>query len=228
MKSIFVYLFIALVAPLAIAQTTIDRVVAVVNKKVITQSDWDVQERFEALVNGRAPDSVEFTPASLDRLVDQQLMREQIEYVRFEPVSADNIKAQVAAVRAQVAPSANDQQWHALLARYSLTEEEFADRVHAQFEVIRFVDLRFRPSVHVESDSVETYYKKSLVPELMKAGSNENSLPSLKDVEPKIRTILQEQKLNDMLRMWLTSLRSQGRIKRIIADSKSAPPAGAN
>ncbi|HUS19969.1 MAG TPA: hypothetical protein VMZ25_09985 [Terriglobales bacterium] len=220
MRNIFVYLTFALLTQLAMAQATIDRVVAVVNKKVITQSDWDVQERFEALVNGRAPESVQFSTISLDRLVDQQLMREQIEYVRFDPVSAEQTAAQVAAVRTQIAPALNDKQWQDLLTRYSLTEEEFAGRVTAQFEVMRFVDLRFRPSVHVETESVENYYKQSLVPELMKTGSQENALPSLKEVEPKIRTILQEQKLNEMLRMWLTSLRSQGRIKRLIPEAK--------
>lgn len=228
MKRCFVFLFVAALAPVAVAQATIDRVVAVVNKRVITQSDWDQQERFEALVNGRAPESVDFSAASLDRLVDQQLMREQIEHVRFEPLSADQIAAQVASVRKQIAASLDNTQWRALLAKYSLSEEEFAGRVAAQIEVMRFVDLRFRPSVHVESESVETYYKQSLVPELMKAGSKEDTLPSLQDVEPKIRGILQEQKLNEMLRMWLTSLRSQGRIKRLVAESKPTAPTGAN
>jgi len=215
MKRYFVLFFVLILAATAFAQATIDRVVAVVNKTVITQSDWDEQERFEALVNGRAPESVEFSAASLDRLVDQQLMREQIEYVRFEPLSAEQIAQQVAAVRKQVAPGLDDGQWRALLAKYSLTEAEFAGRVAAQVEVMRFVDLRFRPSVHVESESVETYYRQSLVPELVKAGAKEDALPPLKDVEPKIRGILQEQKLNEMLRLWLSSLRSQGRIKRI-------------
>ncbi len=228
MKRILIFMLMLGLAQVAPAQTTIDRVVAVVNKKVITQSDWDEQERFEALVNGRAPQSVEFSPASLDRLVDQQLMREQIDHVRFAPLSTEQIAAQVAAVRKQVAAELDDAQWRAMLAKYSLSESEFAGRVAAQVEVMRFVDLRFRPSVHVDSELVESYYKQSLVPELMKAGSTQESLPPLKDVEPKIRSILSEQKLNEMLRMWLTSLRAQGRVKRIEAAVKSVAPVGAN
>jgi peptidyl-prolyl cis-trans isomerase SurA len=232
MKRIFLYLISAFLlhAPLqaAWAQETIDRVVAVVNKRVITQTDWDEQERFEALVNGRTPESVEFSAASLERLVDLQLMREQIDNVKIEPLTAEQVAAQVGAVRKQIAPAASEQEWKALLTRYSLTEDEFANRVRAQVEVMRFVDLRFRPSVHVENDSVEKYYQQSLVPELMKAGSTESTLPALKDVEPKIRGILQEEKLNEMLKMWLTSLRSQGRIKRMLAETKPVAPAGAN
>ena len=228
MKRSVIFFFILAIAQAALAQATIDRLVAVVNKKVITQSDWDEQERFEALVNGRAPEAVEYSAASLDRLVDQQLMREQIEYVRFEPLSAEQVAAQVAAVRKQIAPSLDDQQWRDLLAKYSLTAEEFGGRVAAQAEVMRFVDMRFRPSVHVESELVEGYYKESLVPELMKAGTTQEALPALQDVEAKIRGILQEQKLNEMLHMWLTSLRSQGRIKRLVATPKPAAPTGVN
>ncbi len=226
MKRILISFVLLGLVQVALAQTTIDRVVAVVNKKVITQSDWDEQEHFEALVNGRAPETVEFTSASLDRLVDQQLMREQIDHVRFDPLTPEQIAAQVAAVRKQVAPGLDDAQWRALLARYSLSESEFAGRVVGQVEVMRFVDMRFRPSVHVDDAGVEKYYQQSLVPELVKAGSTENSLPPLKDVETKIRSILSEQKLNEMLRMWLTSLRTQGRVKRMQPEAKSAAPAG--
>lgn len=224
MKPTLLFLLVLLLAQVALGQTTIDRVVAVVNKKVITQSDWDEQERFEALVNGRAPESVEFSLASLDRLVDQQLMREQIDHVRFEPLSPEQIATQVAGIRKQVAPGLDNIQWRELLAKYALSEAEFSARVTAQVEVMRFVDLRFRPSVHVDSDGVDKYYQQSLVPELMKAGAPADAVPPLKEVEPKIRSILQEQKLNEMLRMWLTSLRSQGRVKRIGADKAPAPP----
>jgi len=207
-------------AQAAMAQATIDRVVAVVNKRVITQSEWDEQARYEALVNGTAPETVQFTKESLERLVDLQLMREQLEYVRFEALTPEQQAEQVKAVRQQVAPNASDEQWRALLARYKLSEDEFATRVAAQVDVMRFVDLRFRPSVHVDTEKVEKYYAESLVPELMKKGSAKEQVPPLNEVEPKIRAILSEQQLNDMLKQWLTGLRAQGRIK-LMATAKA-------
>ena len=226
MKRFFTILLVCMLPAAAWAQATIDKVVAVVNKQVITQSEWDEQARFEALVNGRPPESVEFTPASLDRLIDQVLMREQIEYVRYERMTEEQVTAQVEALRKQIPAAQSEAQWQALLAKYGLTAEEFRDRVAAQIEVMRFVDMRFRPSVHVESEQVEAYYSKTLVPELMKTGAKQETLPALRDVEPKIRGILAEEKLNEMLRMWLTSLRSQGRIKRMLPDNKGAQPSG--
>jgi len=207
----------------AFAQATIDRVVAVVNKRVITQSEWDEQERFEALVNGRAPEAVEFSAASLERLVDQVLMREQIEYVRYEPMTTEQVDAQVAALRQQIPGAQDNTQWLTMLAKYGLTEGEFRGRVAAQVEVMRFVDMRFRPSVHVENEQVENYYNKTLVPELVQAGARQASLPALKDVETKIRGILAEEKLNEMLRLWLNGLRSQGRVKRMNNGVKTTP-----
>jgi hypothetical protein len=226
MKRLLTILLLLSCAQAAAVQATIDRVVAIVNKKVITQSDWDVQERFEALVNGKAPESVEFTPASLDRLVDQVLMREQIDYVRFSAPSKEQIAEQAAGVRKQIAPALDDAGWRALLTKYSISQEEFAERVGAQVEVMRFVEMRFRPSVHVESEQVESYYKQNLLPELMRSGASEQNLPKLQDVEPRIRGILSEEKLNEMLKLWLASLRNQGRVKRLLAEKKVAIPSG--
>lgn len=213
MRPILTFALALAMTPAAPAQATIDRVVAVVNKRVITQSEWDEQARYEALVNRTAPEAVQFTKESLERLVDLHLMREQLEYVRFEALTPEQQAEQVKSVRKQVSPDANDEQWRALLARYKLTEEEFAARVAAQIDVMRFVDLRFRPSVLVDSEKVEKYYSESLVPELLKKGSPKEQVPAFKEVEPKIRAILSEQQLNEMLKQWLTGLRAQGRIK---------------
>ncbi|MGA7080112.1 MAG: hypothetical protein WBY61_15450, partial [Terriglobales bacterium] len=63
----------------AVAGPIVDRVVTNVNGHVVLQSDWEQEIAFEALTNGRDPDS--FTSAereaALNRLIDQELLREQ-------------------------------------------------------------------------------------------------------------------------------------------------------
>src|ERR1700733_9304185 len=64
----------------AMAGDVVDRVVTNINGHVVLQSDWEQEIALEALTNGRDPDS--FTAverkAALDRLIDQELLREQV------------------------------------------------------------------------------------------------------------------------------------------------------
>ena len=67
-------------AEVSVAGPIVDRVVANVNGHVVLQSDWEEEVAFEAFENGRSPDS--FTTAerhaALNRLIDQELLREQV------------------------------------------------------------------------------------------------------------------------------------------------------
>src|SRR5208337_3557816 len=77
----------------------IDRVVANVNGHVVLQSDWEQEVAFEAFSNARDPDS--FTAAernaALDRLIDQELLREQVR--PSQPAAAGEVAARLAEVR---------------------------------------------------------------------------------------------------------------------------------
>ena len=64
----------------AAAGPIVDRVVANVNGHVVLQSDWEEEVSFEAFEDGKDPAT--FTDAerkaALDRLIDQELLREQV------------------------------------------------------------------------------------------------------------------------------------------------------
>src|SRR5258707_14048108 len=66
----------------------IDRGVTNVNGHVVLQSDWEQEVAFEAFANARDPDS--FTSAernaALNRLIDRELMREQLRPAQPAPL----------------------------------------------------------------------------------------------------------------------------------------------
>ena len=72
----------------------VDRVVTSVNGHVVLQSDWEQELDFEAFSNARDSDS--FTSAArnaaLDRLIDQELLREQVR--PSQPAPAELVAAQ--------------------------------------------------------------------------------------------------------------------------------------
>ncbi len=197
----------------AMAGQIVDRVVAKVNGHIILQSDWEQEVGVEALANGRDPDAftVAERNAALDRLIDQELLREQVR--PSQPAPAGEVAARVAEVRndfRKLHPDCvTDEGWHAQLQRYGLTQSALEKRLGDQIQLMKLVEDRLRPSIQIDQHAVETYYKDQLLPEMKRAGSRATPLP---EVFGRIKDLLAEQKMNELLSGWLASLRSGSHI----------------
>jgi len=192
---------------------TLDRIVVVVNKGIILASQWDEAIRFEALTSGRDVNSLTDAEcdAALDRLIDQELIQQEIAFSNYQPVAQGEVDAKVAGLRQQLAPAADDGQWRSLLAGYGLSEADVRAHLAAYIDILRFVDQRFRPSIHIDRRNVETYYRETLVPQLRAEGG---SVPGLKQVAPQIEELLIQQRIDESLGAYLKNLRAQARIQR--------------
>jgi hypothetical protein len=196
-------------APLAMAGKIVDRVVTSVNGHVVLQSDWEQEVAFEAFSNGRDPDS--FTSAeraaALDRLIDQELLREQVR--PSQPAPSGEVSARVAEVRKLHPDCPTDESWHAKLQRYGLTESSLEKRLSDEIQLMKLVEDRLRPSIQIDQRAVETYYQTQLLPAMKKAGDEAKPLT---EVFGRIKDLLAEQKMNELLTGWLASLRSGSHI----------------
>jgi len=214
---LFIILYVAL-GP-AGAQV-IDRIIATVNGHVILQSDWDESLCYEALLTNR--NLGQFTDddrrAVLDRLVDQELLREQMKSADFPHATDAEVAAHIADARKQYPQAASDEIWRSLLARYYLTEKDLFAHVRQQIDVMRLIDARLRPTVQIDSKSIEAYYRDQFVPKLKQAGASE--IP-LAEVSAKIREVLTQEKVSELLVSWLQNLRSEGQVH--LPDNASSP-----
>jgi len=193
----------------ALAGPIVDRVVANVNGHVVLQSDWEEEVSFEAFEDGKDPNS--FTEAerkaALDRLIDQELLREQVR--PSQPAPAEQVAERVAEVRKLQPNGSSDAGWRAALQHCGLTEKSLESRLSNQIQLMKLVEDRLRPSIHIDQQAVENYYHDRLLPDLKKAGAQAKPLT---EVYGRIKTLLAEQKLNELLTGWLTNLRSEGHI----------------
>jgi hypothetical protein len=187
----------------------VDRVVTNVNGHVVLQSDWEQELAFEAFSNARDPDS--FTSAernaALDRLIDQELLREQVR--PSQPAPPEQVAARVAEVRKLHPDCVTDDGWHATLQRYGLTQSSLEKRLGDQIQLMKLVEDRLRPSIQIDQQAVETYYNEQLLPDMNRAGSRATPLP---EVFGRIKDLLAERKMNELLSGWLASLRSGSHI----------------
>lgn len=205
-----ILLAIAAVSQPAIAEV-VDRIVAIVNGHVILQSDWDEALSFEALLTNRS--LVKFTDddrrAVLDRLIDQELLRQQMKSADFSHATDAEVSTRVTEARKLYPQAASDEAWQAILSQYHLTGKDLNAHVRQQIDLMRLVDARLRPTVQIDSKSIEAYYRDQFVPQLKQAGSGE--VP-FSDVSAKIRELLTEKKVNELLVSWLQTLRSEGQV----------------
>src|SRR5262245_28951963 len=102
----------------------LDRIVATVNGTAILESDWDEAVRFECFLEQKPLSSL--TPAdlkaSLERLIDQTLIQQQMQSAKFAMLSPEETTQRVREVQTQAANNWNSrspkQSWQQALVSY--------------------------------------------------------------------------------------------------------------
>ncbi|MGC2108610.1 MAG: SurA N-terminal domain-containing protein [Candidatus Korobacteraceae bacterium] len=211
----FVSLVSATTLPL-FAGEILDGVVATVNRCPLLRSDWDEAVRFEAFMQQKPLSQVTDSDRvlALHRLIDRQLLKAQMGASEHVQPSTDELNQDLAKLRAQLPDGNDDAGWRELLTSYGLTEDVAKQHLRDEFEVMNFIEVRLRPTVHVTGDDIEAYYKDQLLPDLAKNGG---ASVSLSEVEPRIRELLTQQCMDELLDVWLHNLRQQAEIHSSIA-----------
>jgi peptidyl-prolyl cis-trans isomerase SurA len=214
---------VALLAGCRLAQAgeILDRIVATVNGHIILQSDWADALRYEAFVDNRPLDQFPLAErkAALDRLIDQELLQEQMRASDFRHATDEEIRQRIQEIRSHYPGSDTDQGWRKVLDRFGFTEDELKRHIAIELDLMRLVDSRLRPNVSIDSKSIESYYNQELLPQLRQAGKGEVPLA---EASPRIKELLTQQKMNELLVAWLQNLRSGSEIQtRLAAGSQS-------
>lgn len=223
MRQRFQLVLILAIATSCCAQV-VDRMVAVVNRRVILASELDQAVRTEFLMQGKPMDKL--TPADnaavLEHLIDRSLLDQQMVNTSLLDPTAEELRAKLSELRASIPGAAGrgDDGWKSILTSYGLTQQDVEEQLTAQIRTIRFIDLRFRGLVRVDKEAVSAYYQDQFLPELRKRNA---AAPQLAEVSDKIEQILVEQRIDALLTDWLKTLRAQAHIERMLP----APPATA-
>ena len=188
----------------------IDRLMAVVNRQIITLGDVEQEIRLQGL-DAFSGELTEIHSQSqltrelvLQRLIEQRLIREQIQQFPGLEVDDAQVESQLASIQKKLGGPEK-------LADLKIEIAAVRDRLRWQLQVMKFIDYRFRQFVVVDTKEIESYYQNAFVPELRKRSTL--PAPPLAEVEEKIRKILTEEKLNTQVEEWLTSLRKDASIE---------------
>jgi hypothetical protein len=126
-----------------LCSAVVDRVAVVIDKKIVTESEVLDELRLTEFFNNQ---SLELGPKArreaAERLVDQELIRRELEISGYAPPSANEADALLRKFRQDRFHSLAD--YHAALGKYGITEEQLKAHLLWQLTAIRFTDQRFR------------------------------------------------------------------------------------
>ena len=194
----------------------LDRVVADVDGQAILASDVDDEMRFSALIPGTEPAADNTPQRAMNRVIDRTLVDQQR---ALQPgvavVPQKDVDDAIATMRKQISAATNtdcetDAGWTAYLAQYGFTPDEIQERMKERLEILKFIDVRFGVVVQVSNADVRNYYDQVLTPELE---HNKQPLPDFRTVAPKIRQILRQRQVSNLIDEWLKSLRAEDHVQ---------------
>jgi hypothetical protein len=185
----------------------IDRILISIGAQVITESELKREIRITAFLNN---DALEFSPEvkrqAANRLIEQKLVRKELELTRYPAPEAAEVEGMFGSVRKMRVK--NPEQLPEELNRYGLTEQDLRDHLLWQMTLIRFTGLRFRPGVQVTEEEIKEYFRKEILPK-----ADSNSADRFEDYREQIEETLTSKRVEQELDEWLKQARQQVQIK---------------
>jgi hypothetical protein len=184
-------MIVCLICPLGAA--IVDRMAVIVGQQTITQLQLDEEIRVTALLNQRpVARDAETRRAAADRLVEQLLIRREMEQSRYPLPSEQEVNQYVEQIRTQNGGQAGLAK---ALATHDLTESTLRQHLDSQLVALRFIEYRFQPDAAVSDEDIEAAYRRQ---------ASDKKTP-----RESIRAMLSEERTDAALNAWLAETRRQ-------------------
>jgi len=185
--------------------TVIDRLAITVGQQVITEQQLDEELRVTAFLNHeKITHTVESRRTAADHLVQQLLVKREMELSRYPLPDDEDVNKYLAEVRESLGAPASFAQ---ALIQYDLAEPMLKEHLALQLTTLRFIEFRFRPTVGISDSDIEASYGREV------AGWQANHPgampPSLAVSKESIRKALIEEHTDQVLNTWLEETRKQ-------------------
>ncbi|MBZ5498222.1 MAG: hypothetical protein LAP85_17615 [Acidobacteriia bacterium] len=189
----------------------IDRLLAAVNGRVITEWDLRLARTLNAILElGRnvAPQSRQ---KELDRLINQELIRQEMENFPIGQADRNNLQVEIQDKMTGLKNAyAEIGGLPALLRQLGLQEDELVSYIDLIALTEKFSNLRFGPFVTVSDAEVEAYYGEKLLPVLKKSGL---APPPMAEVAATITDTVKQEKISSAMDQWIENIRNHSHIE---------------
>jgi hypothetical protein len=185
----------------------IDRIAVTVENQPIAESKVLEELRLTAFLNGeKAEITAEAKRAAAGRLVEQELIRREMQLTQYPPPDPEEVEALLAAI---VKPFGSEAAFNEALKNHGIAKEELRQVLERQAAVLRFIDLRFRPEVQVIEPDIRLYYDTVLVPEFEKKNMPP---PPYDEARTQCEEAIVGQRVDKRVDSWLAETKERTRI----------------
>jgi hypothetical protein len=200
----FLFACFALLLPAIV----LDRIAIVVDDQIITETQLDEEIRVTAFLNGEPIKRDSDTRrAAADRLVEQQLVRREMNLSQYPEADQQELDTLVAATRNQFSSL---KEFDDAIKRYEINEDILRRHVGFQAMLLRFLDFRFRPDVEITDQDVAHRYEA----EVQKWRRTQSAPPpSLDSMRKTIEDRISAERVDYALASWLEETRKQVAIR---------------
>lgn len=197
-------LSVLLLTLLAGQAVVVDRVAVVLESRVIKTSDIERDTRITEFLNEQPLDlSAGARRKAVERLIDQMLIRREIELGGYSIASREDASNMLAGLRKE--RFRTEAAYKAALRRYGISEDDLQAHLRWQLTVLQFIEERFRPGVLIRDQEIERYFRETFV----KTAASGTTLT------PAVRRQIEEQitgeRVNEHFNSWLKQVRDQAK-----------------
>ena len=169
----------------------IDRIVAVVDGRIITLSDIRLEHEIQLVLG----DPAETDEDLLKSMIDRTLLEEEMAQFPSLDVDEDEV----------------DERMKDISDLRGVARAAIQNAITRKIQRRKYLDLRYRQFIVVTSEEIEKEYETAFVPEAVRRGI---VVPELKAIEGDLRMILFEKKLSQELEESLRDLRVRNNVER--------------
>ena len=199
-----------ILAPAALSQQLIDRVVARIENDVILLSDIRLLSRYQLLVEGKAESDSEI----LDRLIDQWIVRNEANVARTPQPSDPDIAR---AVQRLIEGFSSKEDFEARQKLAGLSAADIRRVTADQLFLNSYLDSRFRPTVEVDEQAIQDFYKNSLIPRAQARGTAPPTFDAAHDF---IQEALIQRGINEQADRWLKEGHGRLRVTKMLEENR--------
>ncbi len=183
-----------------------DEVVAIVNDTEIIGSAYNTiyaNLKVQSTQMGDEFDTEEVKEATLESLIDQELVRQEAESEGIE-VSDEELDEEISMIKEQ-----NEEGYETLLEQFQMTEDAFKDQLRIDLIRMEYADKKL--DVDISDDDVKKKYD-----ELKGEVEEEEELPEFDEVKDQIKQSMEQEELTLALDEKVEKLKETAKIERKI------------
>jgi hypothetical protein len=192
----------------------IDRVVASVGTRTITLSDVRAAVALGIVPGGAGPTSADPAPATIDAIVDRELM--SIEVERFSPGAP--AEPAIDERLAEIAGRLGEGELERVMARAGLDQPALRALVREQLQIERYLSDRFGAAAQPTEEEVRVYFRDH-AEQFVKNGT----VMSFDEAEPLARTALSDVRRRELIDSWIAALRRRTPVVIRMAPPEAVP-----